>query len=92
MCESELGLQIELQVHVLAAVFRLPPATEPVSRLTTHNIVDRVAVGVSEGIERLRRITYKTLGRILGPPEHAVAFWLAQTASRTCMQELCATD
>ncbi len=78
MGERELGFEIELQVDILAAVLRLPPATKPVARLSAHNVVHRVAIDIGAGIEGLTRIAYKTLGRILGLSKDAIAFGLLE--------------
>ncbi len=55
--EGELGLQIELDVDVLLAVLRLPPAVEAVALLAAHDVLDHVAVGdIPGGVVGLRGV------------------------------------
>ena len=80
MGERELGLEVELNVNLLIAVLRLPPAVETVALLAPHDILDQVTVGIGEFVVGLARVTDKALLGVWRCAENAVALGLGLAA------------
>ena len=92
--EGELGLQVELNEHVLLAVLRLPPAREAVAVLAAHDVLDHVAVSVHLVVHTVRvaRVAHQALGGLASRAQHTVALRLAEATRRARVQELGAAD
>jgi hypothetical protein len=78
--ESELGFQIELNINVLLAVFRLPPSVESIALFSAHDVLNGMTVFVSDRVIRFARVAHETFCGVACLTQHAIALGLLLTA------------